>query len=412
MAVEILDYDHARDWTAVERIYREVGWIEDESDAKIAEQEAQHRPGVVFPIDGEAECAVFTAPGAMRHLETDLDMTVVASVTTSRIARRLGAAKALTAHVLAQAAEQGSEVAALSMFDQGFYDRIGFGTGAYAARVHFDPATLVVEAPFRPPKRLGAKHWREVYGAMFSRQRGHGSCVLHTPEITRAHLSGTNYKDFCLGFFDGPDGALSHFIWGEVEGEHGPYNIWCYAYRNAEQLFELLALIKSLGDQVSSFSMEEPPEIQFQDLLRQPFRQREVTRGSKHASDHHTVAYGQARMLDVPRCLAKTHIDAADLRFNLRLTDPIASSLDGKHQWQGVAGDYVVTLGEESAATPGRAVGLPDLHASVGAFTRVWLGVRNASSLALTDDIQGDPALLAELDRSLRLPRPHVGWPF
>ena len=365
-----------------------------------------------MPLDGEAECAVFMAPGAMRHLETDVDMAVVAGVTTSRVARKLGAAKRLTAYSVAKYADAGSEVAALGMFEQGFYDRLGFGTGSYQNRIRFDPATLTVENAFRPPKRIGREHWQDVYTAMQKRMRGHGGCLLNLPEIPRYDLASIGEKTIGLGYYDGPGGTLSHFFWGEAKDEHGPYGIYYYAYQTPAQLFELLALMKSLGDQVSSFVIDEPPEIQFQDVLRQPFRHRTNTHGSKYAAIHETRAYWQARMLDVAACLAKTRLDAEPVTFNLALRDPIAEHLDGTNAWNGCAGDYVVTLGEESAAEAGRSPNLPTLDASVGAFTRLWLGVRNASSLTLTDDLAGDETLLRALDRALRLPRPHLGWDF
>jgi hypothetical protein len=50
------------------------------------------------------------------------------------------------------------------------------------------------------------------------------------------------------------------------------------------------------------------------------------------------------------------------------------------------------------------------MKATVNAFTRLWLGVCPASSLAVTDDLQAPAVLLDELDRMLRLPQPHVGW--
>ena len=90
MPPEILEYDHARDWEAVKRIHFEVGWLDDEDDAKAFERLAARLDGVVFPLDGEAECAVFTAPGGMRYLAADLEMTAVLAVTTSRVARKLG----------------------------------------------------------------------------------------------------------------------------------------------------------------------------------------------------------------------------------------------------------------------------------------------------------------------------------
>ncbi len=408
--LEIRDYDHERDFSAVRRIHFEVGWISDAAEAKAFKRLVPHLTGVVIPINGDAECAVFTCRGAMRHLQEDVDMLAVLAVTTSHVARKLGAAKVLTAHSLAEGAQAGAEVAALGMFDQGFYDRLGFGTGSYARRLKFDPATLTVKQRFRPPKRIGKKQWREVHGALHGRRRGHGGCVLDVPEILRDDLAIPS--TFCLGYYDGPRGTLSHFIWGEAKDEHGPYHIYRYAYQTPEQLFELLALIKSLGDQVSSVTMQEPPEIQMQDLLRQPFRNRGLTAGARNAATHETSAYWQARILDLSKCLAKTRLDAESVTFNLRLTDPVTESLGDQHDWRGVAGDYVVTLGQESNAEPGASAKLPTLRASVGAFSRMWLGVRSASSLALTDDLRGDGALLVDLDRALRLPSPHFGWDF
>jgi hypothetical protein len=50
------------------------------------------------------------------------------------------------------------------------------------------------------------------------------------------------------------------------------------------------------------------------------------------------------------------------------------------------------------------------MTATVNAFTRLWLGVRPASSLAVTDHLRAPEALLRELDRGLCLPQPHMGW--
>ena len=413
MEIKLLDYDHERDFQAMNRMYCEVGWVEDTDDqAKIHEALSESvYEGVAFHIDGEVECAAHTTLGAMRHLESDLDLAVVAGVTTSRVARKLGAAKRVTAAAIARRAEAGSEISALGMFEQGFYDRLGFGSGAYSRWLKFDPATLNVSRRFRPPKRLTKDNWRDVHQALHGRLRGHGGCVLHAPEIMRAEL-GFTPNPIGLGYYDGPGGTLSHFFWGETQGEEGPYRLSWYAYQTPDQLFELLALIRSFGDQVVSVIMPEPAEIQFQDLLQAPFRNRRIAEGSKYAGSHRTFAWWQARVLDVPKCLAKTRLETEDLTFNLELTDPIAAHVEDGSRWRGVAGDYVVTLGERSNAREGRDPSLPTLRASVGAFTRVWLGVRNASTLALTDDLHGDPDLLRDLDRALRLPQPYIGWDY
>ena len=72
-----MEYDHERDWEAVKRIHSEVGWLDDEDDAKAFERLVARLDGVVFPLDGEVECAVFTAPGSMRYLAADLELTAV-----------------------------------------------------------------------------------------------------------------------------------------------------------------------------------------------------------------------------------------------------------------------------------------------------------------------------------------------
>ncbi len=408
--LEIANYDPDQDAQAVQRIWREVGWIDAER-APMVSRYFECGDAYVLRLQGEAECAVHTTPGTMRYGAVDLDLAAVTAVTTSRVARKLGAAGRLTARAMAAQAGNGAEVSALGMFEQGFYDRVGFGSGSYEHRFVFDPASLTVEQRFRPPRRLTAADWPEVHACMGRRRRGHGGCTLTPPRVVECEMAWTD-DAFGLGYRDAADGGLSHFVWGEAPGEHGPYEINWIGYETVEQLMELLALVKGLGDQVSSVAMLEPPDIQLQDLLKQPFRQRRNTERGKFANQHETMAYWQLRILDVARCLGKTCLPGPDLRFNLRLNDPVTEHLDGDNAWPGAGGDYVVTLGETSAAEPGVARSLPTLEASVGPFSRMWFGVRSASVLAATTDLRADPGLLGALDEKIRLPQPRPGWDF
>ena len=411
--MEILDYDEERDFEAVHRIWIECGWIgSDKDETEAFRNLIGVNDCVVLPVHGRAECAVMSTPGQIRHQATDLELGVVAAVTTSHVARRLGAAAKLTSETLARQAESGAAVSALGMFEQGFYDRMGFGTGSYVNHFRFDPATLVVPKMTRPPVRVGPSRWRDVHRAMLARRRGHGGVTLTIPERLEGLEMMPDAEWFGLGYEDGPGDTLSHFFWGEAKEEHGPYRVTMMAWQDNAQLFELLATISALGDQVSTVEMEEPPEIQFQDLLRQPFRNRGLTLRSKHESYQSADAWWQLRMLDVAKCLEATRLEAETLRFNLTLADPVEGFLGNRQGWRGTAGDYTITLGEASAAEPGHTPRLPTLSASVGAFSRMWMGVRPATSLALTDDLVGDTALMQSLDRTLRLPSPFVGWDF
>ncbi|MFT5012253.1 MAG: putative acetyltransferase [Patiriisocius sp.] len=407
------DYNSRTDVKAVRRIWLECGWIDDlETEGTfVSEFFEGAEDALVATIDNEAECAVHSTNGTLRYQTESLSMGAVTGVTTSRVARKLGFARELTAQMLARQVAAGHEVSALGMFEQGFYDKVGFGTGSYEQLVKFDPSTLQVDCAFRPPKRLTVKDSEAMYYAMQNRKRGHGGVTVDSKVLFKAEMNLTD-NGFGLGYYDGPGGTLSHFIWGSSKGEHGPFEITFRAYQSIEQLFELLALIKSLGDQINLIETLEFGDIQLQDLLKQPFRQRRATANSRFANYSNSMAYWQVRVLDLNACLAKTRLDSPTIRFNLDLDDPVATSLPAESNWQGCGGQYVVQLGESSSAEPGIDTSLPTLKASINAFSRLWLGVRPATQLAATTDLQADPSLLAILDRTIRLPRPHLGWDF
>jgi hypothetical protein len=177
-------------------------------------------------------------------------------------------------------------------------------------------------------------------------------------------------------------------------------------------LLELLGVLKSLDDQVNQITLAEPPGVQFQDFLRRPFHRRTGAADRFEQPGILAFADAQVRINDLGACLEQTCLACAPLRMNLELSDPIGQYLDDGQSWRGAGGDYVVTLGEQSSAEPGRDPELPTLKTGVGAFTRLWLGVRLATGLAVTDDLHGPDDLLRRLDEAFRLPRPAWDWPF
>lgn len=407
---KVAPYDAERDLAAVQRIWREVGWVDGEERRNRALESflaASH--GEVGLLDGHAECLVLWCDGKIHYQAIDLGLCMVAAVTTSLVGRKQGFATQLTAEALATGAAAGHAVAALGMFEQGFYDRLGFGTGSYVHRFKFDPATLRVEAPARSPVRLSPDDWGDVHAAMVGRRRTHGGVVIDDPVFIKAELEAIE-KFFGLGFRDDA-GRLTHFVIGEINGAHGPLDIAWLAYETPDQLLELLRLLHELGDQLHSVRFHEPPDLQLQDLLATPVRSRRALMvDGRYPTDHHAFAYWQIRMLDVVACVAANQWPGPELAFDLVLSDPLDEKLSGA--WRGVGGNYTVTVGSKSHAEPGHRGGLPVLHASVNAFSRMWFAVRPASSLSLTDDLAGPPELLAALDECLRLPSPVVGWEF
>lgn len=404
-------YDPERDKEAAPRIWQECGWL-GKDDAEWLDRLIGCSRALVGEIHGEAECLVLTTPGTVRYLREDLSLCAVTGVTTSRVARKQGLAGRLTAKAVAESAAEGALVAGLGMFEQGYYNQFGFGTGCYEHVMKFDPAHLIVPTRARPPRRITPGDWQAAHAARLGRLRGHGAVNLTPPDVTRCEMQWTE-NGFGLGYFDGPDGELSHYLWsGTDDVEEGPYDILWMAYRTPEQFLELMAVIQSWGDQVHLVKMQEPPGIQLQDLIRQPLKHRRVTERSRFEAVMHAPAYWQMRICDLEGCLARTHLRGEETRFNLRLHDPIERFLEEDVPWRGITDEYIVTLGPESHAVRGRDDALPTLTASVGAFTRLWLGVRPATGLAVTDELSGPPDLLERLDETLRLPDPKPDWDY
>ncbi|HAS10694.1 MAG TPA: hypothetical protein DCS55_09300, partial [Acidimicrobiaceae bacterium] len=182
-------------------------------------------------------------------------------------------ASALLVEALGEAVEEGAAVASLGFFEQGFYDRFGFGTGTYEHRLTFDPTSLTVPVPRRPPVRLGRDDMPELHALMTRRHRGHGSVVVDPPDWFDLEWAWTE-KPFALGFRES-GGRLTHALFGSMKDEHGPWEISVLAHEEPTQVLELLGLVRALGDQVNAVTIaDEPPGVQLQDLIREPVRQR------------------------------------------------------------------------------------------------------------------------------------------
>jgi hypothetical protein len=403
-------YEPGRDLEPVQRIYREVGWSTTKAHDEAVQQLFASGQGWVAEIQGDAECAVVSHEGHLRYQTRDLPLCAVTGVTTSRIARKQGLASQLTAKLLAENARQGQAMAILGIFEQGYYNQLGFGNGGYEHWVTFDPSTLEVPGKARTPIRLGPDDWPRMHEGRLRRIRGHGTCSLDAAEITHVDVLWTE-NGFGLGYADA-QGDVSHHLWCSSKGETGPYRVGWLAFETRDEFHELMLLLRGLGEQVRSIRMREPAGIQLQDFIRQPFKMRQLTRKSPHENRMDAAAYWQIRILDLARCVSALTVDGTPVRFNLSLTDPILSYVPSDSPWIGINGEYTVHLGQESHIEAKHTAGLPLLQATVNAFSRLWLGVRPATGLSWSDDLEGPEDLLDALDRALRLPLPLPDWEF
>jgi hypothetical protein len=403
------EYDHSRDFDAAVRIWREIGWLSKGEDDHLRWYIEGSR-GMVADLNASTECYVLMTDGTMRYLDADLPMAACTGVTTGRAARRAGLARQLLSRSLAREVQRGAAVSALGVFEQGFYDALGYGTGTYSIRARFDPSQLRTTRVPRPAVRVSPDDWAEAHEARLARRRLHGGCNLLPPGPTRAEMADSE-KSFGMGYRDAPGGSLSHWVWVWTDNmEQGPYRAELI-FRDGDDLHELLALMKTLSDQVLSVSVREPAGIMLQDWLNRPFRHMNMTKGGKHAAQIEASAYWQVRILDMAACLGAVKTEGCELVFNLALRDPMAAYA-AETGWPGLGGTYVVTLGSESGCRLGSEPSLPTLDASVNAFSRMWLGVCPATGLAITDDLRGPAELLERLDVAFRLPVPQPDWDF
>ncbi len=408
-------YQPDTDREAVHRIWREVGWLnpKEETAAKALDIMLEGNHPIVALINDTAECCVLSDEGSMRYQQEEVPFSAVTGVTTSAIARRRGIARRLTAQAVLRGVETGALVTGLGIFDQGFYDSLGFGNYSYNHHYAFDPATLCVNDKIPEPMRITANDADAVHASRLRRIRTHGGVVLNHHCHTTCGMNWTE-NGFGLGYRNKDTGAITHMIWCNLEQkeEISKLNVECMIYQNREQFLELMGLLKQQADQVVLINMMEPPGVQLQDLLIRPFRQRNLTHAGNAENQAICHACFQMRMNDINTCLEKSHFPGESIQFNLELTDPIASCLEAHESWRGVAGQYIVTMGEESSAMPGEKPGLQTLKTNVNTFTRLWLGVRGATALSYTDQLNGSPELLSALDNLLRLPVPETGWMF
>lgn len=397
--MQIREYEDD-DLAAVQRMWQECGWVDEDGAAHLGDFLAD-ADAVVAEVDGDAETCTVIHDGTMHHTGTALPAAAVTAVTTSRVGRKQGLARATLDAALRRATDRGMVVSVLGMFEQGFYDGSGFGTGSEMLIVRTDPAHLDPSLPYRRPLRLSLDDIPDMVRALQARDVTHGGVTLPSVAQRRAERQWDD-NAFGLGYRDA-DGELTHFVWCSTKDEHGPYEVREWAWRDGAELRELLGVLRSLGDQVRTIVLPEPAQLQLQVLIDRPGRMKLTRTTGEHRFELKASAWWQARILDLPACVAALS-DAGELHCNLHLTDPL--------DLEDVAGDWVLHLGRESTAVRGHDEDLRTLTASVNAFTRLWLGVRPATTLATTGDLEGSPELLAALDHVIRLPRPDVQMDF
>lgn len=407
VSIEIRDLDREKDMSALQRIWREIGWSDNERTDQAMTVFFTEGSTSVGVVNGEVECSVQAQTGTMRLDQEDLPLCVIAAVTTSRVARGLSLAQQLTARELAKGQQRGEAVAALGMFDQGFYNKVGFGTGDYVNEFRIDPSLLDIPVKPRTPRRLSVDDSDDMLAALVARPPRHGNVVINRSACFRAELEME--EGFGLGYYENQ--RLTHFVWMKPQGEHGPYKVRWMGYEDGQGLLEILALLKSLADQVYCVHLTEPPHVQLQSMLKRPFRGQAIAAEGKYAAEQSAYAWYQLRILDIPACIKALSYKGPDIAFQLNVEDPVDGMLSGDGSWRPVGGSFDVTLGQHAAVNPAKDEALPVLRCSINTLSRLIWGVCPASSLAISDGLRAPESLLAALD-GIFTSSPNPGWDF
>ncbi len=401
------NYNHETDKEAMFRIANEIGWVSKKENFWLNECIPQSRT-IVSELNGSVECFVTSILGGYNYNGTRLNLSAVAGVGTGIVARKQRLASRLTASKVALDALDGADVSGLGFFEQGYYNQLGFGNNPYEHMIWFSPSNLKLEREIPVPVRLDLSHATEIHELRINRLQMHGNAYL-SEVATKADLQDNeNYQGY--GFRD-DNGMLTHLIWIYGRGrEHGPYTTYLI-YQTYEQLLDLLALIKSFGDQINIVRIVEPPGIQFQDFLKKPFTYNRITHGSKFQNFSRASCWSQLRIVNLERCVSVMKT-VKPVNFNLELSDPISKYIPEEIAWRGVGGEYTIDLSGKSHLKEGFTDGLPTMKATINAFTRLWSGALKATQLSVSDDLEAPKELLEKLDYAINLPQPHYDWDF
>lgn len=123
--------------------WKDAGWLE-KGREEAASEFFEAGDALVGEQDGKAVALALSCPGTMKHqlIRKELGFCTISGVTTAFQGRKSGFAAALTAELTARAAERGQAVAGLGMFEQGFYDRLGFGNMPYWNSISLSPSEI------------------------------------------------------------------------------------------------------------------------------------------------------------------------------------------------------------------------------------------------------------------------------
>lgn len=391
--------------------WKDAGWLAKGLE-KAAEEFIGAGSALVGLENGKAVALATSGKGSFHHClhGGELPFCAVKSVNVAFHGRKLGYAARLTSALLAEAGERGDACAGLGMFEQGFYDRLGFANMPYWNSLQLRPSDIAIQGEMSSrPVRLAAEDWEEIHRNRTQRYRCHGSLNLSSA-TTKASI-GFSPGCFALGFRNRAGELTHHVFFEKISGEHGPALTGWLVFSNHEQFRDLMILLKSMGDQIDLVRISEPPGLQLQSLVKKPLSARRRTLSApRERAEVRSLAWTQCRILSPTGCIDGMNCPGKPCSFNLILHDPIEEHLEGRGSWRGCSGEYTVNLSSGSCVESGLSRGLQLLECSVNAFSMLWSGSTRASLLPYLFSVNAPVELLEDIEQSMPMPEPFYDW--
>ena len=158
-------YDEDLHRAGAQLVWHDCGWSDKVDECELLDTFFKLGPSWVGIRDETVQSIVHTAAATIRYQETDIPLQAVTGVTTALQARRGGLAAKTLGHAMAAGVANGAIVSALGIFDQGYYDRLGYGSLDIMRFIRFDPKDIRGAAIHRSPHRFSESDIEDIHNA-------------------------------------------------------------------------------------------------------------------------------------------------------------------------------------------------------------------------------------------------------
>ena len=338
----------------------------------------------VTRIDGDAECMVVWRTRPKSDISRkDLPFSAVAGRPSHPASHENKGLAGTTHRTLGRtrSKRRAHSYQGLSFFEQGYYDRLGFGTAQYEDWIGFDPALLNVPFPARPPKTIHHRRLRtRMHQSRLASKKTNTAFVTFPDPNMDPQRQMRHQERLRPRATSTKPQTKSHTTSGAATTtmqNTAPTSSNGWLTRPPEQFLELMGIIRSPRRSSPNDQHEPaPPHPDTRPPQRNPSKTEWTTSKSKFATfsrSHRLLAKPHQRPTQMPR--KNTPPRAPTTQFNLQLTDPIDDFLPEDETWKSTTGPIHHHPRTRILRDPRHTKKTSQtLKTTTSAFSRMWLG--------------------------------------